>query len=121
MIIIPRERDGVAILDVLSSLDFIGYMKFRTEIQQALDEHCGKILANFADCPNFDPAGLTALKWAHDKVRAEGGEFRICNLGEEVRKFLKANNYDNYFLVSATEDDAMKSFGTVQPQKEARA
>ena len=69
-----------------------------------------KILLNLGDVPYIDSSGIGELVSAYSAVTKSGGQFKLSNLTQRVKRLLKISRHDMLFDIHDEESAAIRSF-----------
>ncbi|HLU26491.1 MAG TPA: STAS domain-containing protein [Longimicrobiales bacterium] len=102
--------DDVTVIDVEGQLIVGNRQELKQKVLQELEAGGRKFLIDFANTGYIDSSGLGVLVSLSKKIREQGGELRLANLNEDLRTLFELTKLDTLFQISATRDEALKSF-----------
>lgn len=70
-----------------------------------------KLVINFENVRFFSSAAINKLIVLEKRLRAQGGQLRLCNLRPEVKDLFSFTNLDSLFCIDEHQNDALQSFG----------
>jgi anti-anti-sigma factor len=73
-------------------------------------ESHSKLLINFQNVRFFSSAAINKLIVLEKRLRAQGGQLRLSNLGPEVKDLFSFTNLDSLFAISDEQADGLVSF-----------
>lgn len=83
---------------------------FKDAVLRQLEAGARKFLVDFGDARYIDSAGLGVLVTVARAVREEGGELRICGLGEDLRTLFELTRLDTLFDIAEDRGSALDDF-----------
>ncbi len=75
-----------------------------------IDAGTSKILINFAALEYISSAGLRVLLATAKKLKASGGDLKICSLNDTVQEVFDISGFSSILAVSANREEALASF-----------
>ena len=87
-----------------------GSESFRSIIYEAIEEDKVFIVADLKDANWMNSSGLGALISGLTTLRGSGGDLRLTNLSEKVRRPLEITKLEAVFLIYGSVDDAVNSY-----------
>ena len=85
---------------------------FRNIIYQAIEEDKVFIVADLKDATWMNSSGLGILISGLTMLRSSGGDLRLTNLSEKVRRPLEITKLESVFLTYNSIEDAVNSYKT---------
>ncbi len=83
--------------------------QFSQSIKEAREKYAKKhLVLDFSDVIHIDSSGLGALVAERSRTVKTGVDFRICCLGESVRKVFHMAHLDRLFQLYESQEDALK-------------
>jgi anti-anti-sigma factor len=110
MVITLKEADDVKIMAFEGQLDSTTSPNAEIEINQQLDNGASKLLINFENLNYISGAGLTVLLATVKKLKAKGGQMRICGLNGAVEEVFEISGLNSVFGVMVSESEALSDF-----------
>ena len=86
-------------------LDSTKAPKFRTDINNIVQDGADIVLVDLKDVTFVDSSGLGALVSALKTVRSSGGKLCICSINEQVRMLFELTSMDRVFEVFKSQQD----------------
>lgn len=83
---------------------------FLDAFNQAIEEGHVCVIAQMDRSDTYDGAGLTALLDLQDRLRAAGGNLKICGLADPGRKIFELTRLDQRFDLFDSVIDAVSSY-----------
>jgi anti-sigma B factor antagonist len=109
--IVPREREGVEILDLNGHLTFGQEdLDFRAELDRLIGAGKIRVALNLSDLHKLDTTGLGTLLFALAKLREAGGNLAIFNIKPSHIELLIEAKLETAFEAFQGEQDAINSF-----------
>ena len=107
---VRREPSGVVVVGVDGQLIVSNRHELKERVAEAMDFGSRKVLVDFTSTGYIDSSGLGALVSLAKKLREAGGELRLAGLNEDLRTLFELTKLDTLFNITATADEALKSF-----------
>ena len=108
-----RRTDSVVVLDLDGRITLgAGSTTLRDSVGALLDAGDRKILLNLARVSYMDSSGVGELVSAFTKVRRQGGELKLINLGANVHGLLEMTKLVTVFETFDSEAEALQSFAS---------
>jgi anti-sigma B factor antagonist len=79
-------------------------------LSKLMDEGVKKILVDFKKLDYISSAGLRVLLATAQKLQAEDGALRVCNLNETVQEVFDISGFSTILSVFKTETEALNEF-----------
>jgi anti-sigma B factor antagonist len=79
-------------------------------LSKLMDEGVKKILVDFEKLDYISSAGLRVLLATAQKLKAEDGALRVCNLNETVQEVFDISGFSTILSVFKTESEALNEF-----------
>ncbi len=95
--------------EIMGGADSIG---FRNIIYEAIEEDKVFIVADLSKATWMNSSGLGMLISGLTTVRSSGGDLRLANLSEKVRRPLEITKLESVFLIYNSVEDAVNSYKT---------
>ncbi|MBD3375813.1 anti-sigma factor antagonist [candidate division KSB1 bacterium] len=84
--------------------------KFRKVVDQAIEEEQTNIIVDMSHVSWMNSAGLGMLISALTSLRSSGGDLRLANLNDRLRRPLQITKLDSVFQEYETVESAIKSY-----------
>jgi anti-sigma B factor antagonist len=104
------EKDGISIVDLEGRLDTNTSTEAEKALIALLDGGANKILLNFGGLDFVSSAGLRIVLATAKKLKASGGELRLCSLNEIVQEIFDISGFSTLLNVHKDLDAALGSF-----------
>jgi len=105
-----REAQDIRILAFEGNVDTDTSPEAEAKINELIDGGAQKLLVNFEQLNFISSAGLRVLLATAKKLKASGGELRICGLNATVQEVFDISGFITILNVKATEEEALASF-----------
>jgi anti-sigma B factor antagonist len=79
-------------------------------INTLIETGARKVLINFAALEYISSAGLRVLLATAKKLKASGGDLKICSLNDTVQEVFDISGFSSILTVSKDQDEALASF-----------
>ncbi|MHC4070507.1 MAG: STAS domain-containing protein [Planctomycetota bacterium] len=106
---VSESRD-VWILSFQGNLDTNTSPDAESEINGLIDGGAQKLLVNFENLHYISSAGLRVLLATAKKLKASGGDLRICCLNQTVQEVFDISGFATILSVTSSEEEALGSF-----------
>ena len=110
MEVTTTELEDVKVLAIQGHLDTNTSPDAESAINALIDSDARKLLINFKELEYISSAGLRILLATAKKLKATGGDLRICCLNETVQEVFDISGFSTILAVSASVDEALASF-----------
>ena len=84
--------------------------RFQATLTEAMGRGIVNVVVQMDRSDTYDSVGLTALLDAQDRLREQGGNLKICGLGDPGRKIFEITRLDHRFDIFESVIDAVASF-----------
>ena len=105
-----RESQGIQIVAFEGNLDTNTSPEAEMKINELIDGGAQKLLVNFEQLNFISSAGLRVLLATVKKLKASGGDLRICSLNATVQEVFDISGFVTILSVKSTEEEALSSF-----------
>lgn len=105
-----RKAGEVKVVELEGNLDTNTSPEAQQRLDEIVDGGSNKILANFEKLNYISSAGLRVLLSTAKKLRANGGDLRLCSLNREVQEVFEISGFSSILSVHASEADALDGF-----------
>jgi anti-sigma B factor antagonist len=110
MDITTTETGDVSVLDIQGHLDTNTSPEAETSINALIDAGTTKILIDFGALEYISSAGLRVLLATAKKLKAAGGDLKICSLNDTVQEVFDISGFSSILAVSVNREEALASF-----------
>ena len=104
------ESGDVSVLEIQGHLDTNTSPEAEASINALIEGGTSKILINFAALEYISSAGLRVLLATAKKLKAAGGDLKICSLNDTVQEVFDISGFSSILAVSNDQDEALASF-----------
>ena len=104
------EAGDVSVLELAGHLDTNTSPDAESAINALIDGGATKLLINFSALEYISSAGLRILLATGKKLKAAGGDLRICSLNDTVKEVFDISGFSSILAVSKDQDEALSSF-----------
>ena len=105
-----RELQDVSIVAFDGNLDTNTSPEAELKINELIDNGAQKLLVNFENLNFIASSGLRVLLATAKKLKASGGDLRICELNATVQEVFDISGFVTILSVVGTEAEALSSF-----------
>ena len=105
-----RDVGEVKVLQMEGSLDTQTSPQAQTLITQLIDQGATRIVVNFEKLDYVSSAGLRILLTTAKKLKANGGQLRVCGLNGDVQEAFRFAGFHMILTVKKTESEALEQF-----------
>ena len=102
MEITTTEMEDVKVLAIQGHLDTNTSPDAESAISALIDSSAQKLLINFEELEYISSAGLRVLLATAKKLKASGGDLKICCLNETVQEVFDISGFSTILAVSAS-------------------
>ena len=110
MKIVAATKDNLAILSIMGEMDIGNAAEVKTAIKEQLSAGISKIVLDFREVSYIDSSGIAALVSAFASVLKAKGSLKLSDLSPRVKEIFQLAQIIEYFDLSDTLEDALKSF-----------
>ena len=104
------DAGAVKIVRIEGKLDTQTSPDAEARLTQLIDAGARKVVVNFERLAYISSAGLRILLAAAKRLRASGGELRVCSLSDLVQEVYDISGFDTILSVSKSEAEALDGF-----------
>ncbi len=105
-----RSHDGVSIVEVHGKITiYDGSIELHRKIRELVAEERKDIIIHLGDVHYVDSTGVGALVASFITITNAGGELRISNVDDRVRKLLTTTKLHSILSIHDTEQQALQS------------
>jgi len=110
MEISTSESGDVRVLSFQGNLDTNTSPDAESEINGLIDGGAQKLLVNFEKLDYISSAGLRVLLATAKKLKASGGDLKICCLNQTVQEVFDISGFATILSVASSEEEALGAF-----------
>jgi anti-anti-sigma factor len=103
-----REHGRFTVVSPRARLDTGTSPDAQQQLSDLLDRGVRQIVVDFSDVSFVASAGLRVLLSTAKRIRASGGELRVCCLNETVREVFDISGFSELLPVFASTGDAVR-------------
>jgi anti-anti-sigma factor len=107
MDMVLREQGSFTVVSPRQRLDTGTAPEAQQQLWELLDRGVRQIVVDFSDVSYVGSAGLRVLLATTKRIRAEGGELRVCCLNQTVREVFDISGFSELLPVFASAGDAV--------------
>ena len=107
MTVTSTQAGDVLILRVSGRLDGVTSPEFETACQQQIKPEIRRVVLDLSGVNYVSSAGLRAVLQASKRVRASGGELRLCGLRGTVKDTMEISGFYGLFPVYDSAEAAL--------------
>ena len=104
------ETGDVSVVDIQGHLDTNTSPEAEAAINALIDAGTSRILIDFGALDYISSAGLRVLLATAKKLKAAGGDLKICSLNDTVQEVFDISGFSSILAVSANQEEALASF-----------
>jgi anti-anti-sigma factor len=105
-----RQRDGVAIIDLLGDVTTFAEEKINGAYNQVTGQGARQILLNFRQNDYINSAGIAILIGVVTEVNRNGQKLAVSGLSSHFQKIFRMVGLAQYIDIYQDEDEAVKGF-----------
>lgn len=105
-----RDEGEVKVVELEGNLDTNTSPGAQEHLDQLVDGGSHKVLVNFEKLNYISSAGLRVLLATAKKLRANGGDLRLCSLNQNVQDVFEISGFSSILSVHAGEGEALDGF-----------
>lgn len=102
-----REQGSFTVVTPRARLDTGTAPEAQQDFTELVDRGVTRIVVDFSDVAYVGSAGLRVLLATAKRLRAVGGELRVCSLNETVQEVFEISGFSDLFPVFGTASDAV--------------
>ena len=110
MEISSRDANGVVVVELDGNLDTNTSPAAQEFLDGLIDGGSGKILVSFEKLNYVSSAGLRVLLATARKMKAQGGDLRLCSLNQIVQDVFEISGFSSILSIHVDEADALREF-----------
>lgn len=104
------KQGGVTVISIGGSLDAETAPKFAEKLNGEIGKGSVKIVCNLDKLDYIASAGLGVLISANETLSKKGGEIRLSQVNDKIKKVLKMLGFIDLFKLFDSDEAAVKSF-----------
>lgn len=105
-----KKKGQVLVLYVSERLDTFTAPELEKKITDLIDSGEQNLLLNFERLDYISSSGLRVLIGMAKKIKAKGGKFLLCSMGDMIRRVIEMAGFDKILSLYGSEDEALKQF-----------
>lgn len=108
-----RQREDGSVLIIELEGELMGGQEsdtFRTMIDEAIRKEMNKVIVNMEKVTWMNSSGLGMLMSALTSLRSSGGDLKLANMTERVRRPIQITRLDTVFEEFDSVDEAIKTY-----------
>jgi anti-anti-sigma factor len=105
-----RERDGVAIIDLIGDVTTFAEEKINSAYAQVTGQGARQILLNFRQNDYINSAGIAILIGVVTEVNRNNQKLAVSGLSQHFQKIFRMVGLAQYIDIYQDEDEAVKGF-----------
>lgn len=105
-----RDEGEVKVVELEGNIDTNTSPTVQDHLTVLINGGSSKILINFEKINYISSAGLRVLLATAKKLRANGGDLRLCNLNQGVQDVFEISGFSSILSVHGTEGEALEGF-----------
>jgi anti-anti-sigma factor len=102
-----RERDGVAVIDLVGEVDAAADVALDEAYAQAARSSVGSVILNFAGIDYINSSGIAVIVGLLTKARADGVHVRAFGLTDHYREIFEITRLTDLITIADSEDGAV--------------
>jgi anti-sigma B factor antagonist len=102
----------VVLIDVIGEITFENSDELRDTIDK-ITESKNNLVINLLGLKYMSSAGMGVLVHGLKITRSKGGDLRLVNLSEKMRRVFLITQFTNHFVVLSSLEEAINSFKTI--------
>ncbi len=104
------ETGDVNVIEVTGHLDTNTSPDAESTINALIDSGARKVLINLSALEYISSAGLRVLLATAKKLKASGGDLKICSLNDTVQEVFDISGFSSILAISKDQEEALASF-----------
>lgn len=110
MEITTTVEGSVCVVALRGKFDTASSAEAETELMGSLDAGAERLLLDFSDVAYIASSGLRVLLKLAQRLKAEGGQLRLCSVNENVSEVLRISGFDTILDVFADRRSALDDY-----------
>ncbi|NJO82423.1 MAG: STAS domain-containing protein [Blastochloris sp.] len=108
-----RERDGVAIIDLIGDVTTFADRKINSAYAQVTNQGAKHVLLNFRQNDYINSAGIAILIGIVTEVNRNSQRLAVSGLSQHFQKIFRMVGLAQYADIYQDEDDAVRGFAAI--------
>ena len=105
-----RDAGEVKVVEIEGHLDSSTSPTAKQHLDELVGGGSNKILINFEKLIYISSAGLHVLLGTVKKLRANGGDLRLCSINQNAREVFEVSGFSSILSVHPSETEALEGF-----------
>ncbi|HNX75846.1 MAG TPA: STAS domain-containing protein [Candidatus Rifleibacterium sp.] len=107
-----QHENGVVVIAINGEITFENSDQLREKIDQLCDQNQVRMIIDLVDLKYMSSAGMGVLVHGLKKTRAKGGDLRLINLNDKMRRVFLITQFTHHFVVLKNLEEAVASFAS---------
>ena len=107
-----QHENGVVVVSIQGEITFENSDQLREKIDQLCDQNQVRVIIDLAGLKYMSSAGMGVLVHGLKNTRAKGGDLRLINLNDKMRRVFLITQFTHHFVVLKNMEEALASFAT---------
>jgi anti-anti-sigma factor len=107
-----RERESVAIIDLIGDVTTFAEEKINSAYAQVTDKGAKQILLNFRQNDYINSAGIAILIGVVTEVNRNGQRLAVSGLSQHFQRIFRMVGLSQYIDIYQDEEEALRGFAT---------
>ncbi len=103
-----QRNERLAIVEVDGQLVVSNRLELRRAVLEALESGARKFLIDFEKTGYIDSSGLAILVDLAGKIKEHGGEIRLANLNEDLRRLFELTRLEVLFTIADSREAGLQ-------------
>ena len=105
-----QHENGVVVVSIQGEITFENSDQLREKIDQLCDQNQVRVIIDLAGLKYMSSAGMGVLVHGLKNTRAKGGDLRLINLNDKMRRVFLITQFTHHFVVLKNMQEALASF-----------
>jgi anti-sigma B factor antagonist len=110
MEITVADKGDIKLIYLIGSLDTNTSPNAEAKFKELLDGNTRKIVVNLEQLEYISSSGLRVLLWTAKKLKASGGDLRLCHSNDIVQEVFDISGFSSILNIFQTEEEARANF-----------
>ena len=102
-----RERDGVAVIDLLGDVDRAAERALQDGYTKAIGAGAGSVVLNFSGADYINSTGIALIVGLLAQARSHGVHITACGLSDHYREIFEITRLADFMTIADNEDSAV--------------
>jgi anti-anti-sigma factor len=102
-----RERDGVAVIDLVGDVDTAAEQALQDGYAQATASGAGSVVLNFAGADYINSTGIALIVGLLAQARTHGVGITACGLSDHYREIFEITRLADFMTITDSEEGAL--------------